>query len=204
MDKMMPTRRNQQKEATKNLILDIATQQFAEQGFYKTTIRSIAKQAGIASGTIFVHFADKSALLAAAFHDIIAQQTEAAFATMPPSAPIVAKLLHLARQLYVYYAIDPTLSRTLLKETLFMSGEWGDVHKQQAQAFVVAVSVLLQEAQTSGELNANANCMTLATGFFAHYLFVLIAGLRESVFEPTIQIEMLTHLLDSLFDGAIL
>lgn len=44
-------------------ILDAAAAVFAEKGFHKTTIRDVARQAGIADGTIYNYFQDKDALL---------------------------------------------------------------------------------------------------------------------------------------------
>jgi AcrR family transcriptional regulator len=49
--------------ARRNQILDAATQVFAQKGFHRATIRDIAKTAGIADGTIYTYFANKSALL---------------------------------------------------------------------------------------------------------------------------------------------
>jgi TetR/AcrR family fatty acid metabolism transcriptional regulator len=44
-------------------ILDAAAQVFAERGFHRTTIRNVAKAAGVADGTIYNYFANKTALL---------------------------------------------------------------------------------------------------------------------------------------------
>jgi AcrR family transcriptional regulator len=44
-------------------ILDAATKVFAEQGYHRTTIREVAKAAGVADGTIYNYFENKSALL---------------------------------------------------------------------------------------------------------------------------------------------
>jgi TetR/AcrR family fatty acid metabolism transcriptional regulator len=49
--------------ARRNQILDAATQVFAARGFHRTTIRDIAKTAGVADGTIYTYFANKQALL---------------------------------------------------------------------------------------------------------------------------------------------
>ncbi|SRR5258706_5999433 len=50
-------------EARRSQILDAATSVFAEKGFSRTTIRDIAKVAGIADGTIYNYFENKTALL---------------------------------------------------------------------------------------------------------------------------------------------
>ena len=188
-------RRSKQKEETRQRILTIAARQFAEQGFAKTTIRSIANEAGIAVGTLFVHFEDKSALLAATLYDIISQQTEQAFATRPENASVKEVLLHIATTLYTYYAQDVTLSRTLLKEILFMDGDWGEAHNQQAEDFVNTLAKWLQTAQEKGDLPGNANPMMVATSFFAHYLFILITGLRQPTFDVNAQIALLDALI---------
>lgn len=49
--------------ARRNQILDAATKVFAEKGFHRATIRDIARAAGVADGTIYNYFENKTALL---------------------------------------------------------------------------------------------------------------------------------------------
>src|SRR5947207_3558952 len=49
--------------ARRNQILDVATKVFAEKGFHPTTIKDIARGAGIADGTIYNYFENKTALM---------------------------------------------------------------------------------------------------------------------------------------------
>ena len=51
--------------ARRNQILDAATTVFAEKGFHRATIKEIARQAGIADGTIYTYFASKTEVLLA-------------------------------------------------------------------------------------------------------------------------------------------
>src|SRR5947207_14664156 len=51
------------KKARRNQILDAATKVFAEKGFHPTTIKDIASEAGIADGTIYNYFENKTALM---------------------------------------------------------------------------------------------------------------------------------------------
>lgn len=53
--------------ARRNQILDAATKVFAEKGFHPTTIKDIASQAGIADGTIYNYFENKTALMLGIF-----------------------------------------------------------------------------------------------------------------------------------------
>ena len=54
----------QTKEATRKGILDAARRLFARKGYEETTTRDIAREAGIASGTLFNYFPSKEAIVA--------------------------------------------------------------------------------------------------------------------------------------------
>lgn len=67
--------------ARKHQILDAAAVVFAEKGFHPTTIRDIARQAGIADGTIYNYFDNKSMLLLGIFERM--RETVLAEGTLP-------------------------------------------------------------------------------------------------------------------------
>src|SRR5438034_6569134 len=46
-------------------ILEAASRVFARKGFHRTTVREVAREAGIADGTIYLYFASKQELLLA-------------------------------------------------------------------------------------------------------------------------------------------
>ncbi len=50
-------------------ILDAATTLFHERGFDATTVQTIATSAGVAAGTVYLHFASKEAVLAGLYED---------------------------------------------------------------------------------------------------------------------------------------
>jgi len=56
-------RREKEKEHLRRLILKTATDQLAQQGYAKTTIRSIANEIEYSPRTIYLYFKDKDALL---------------------------------------------------------------------------------------------------------------------------------------------
>jgi TetR/AcrR family fatty acid metabolism transcriptional regulator len=65
---MKDTAQEQYETARRNQILDAAAGLFAQQGFHITTIKDIAKEAGIADGTVYNYFKNKTALLLAIFN----------------------------------------------------------------------------------------------------------------------------------------
>ncbi len=67
--------------ARRNQVLDAAAKVFAEKGFHPTTIKDIAKEAGIADGTIYNYFENKTALLLGIFERMKASVIQE---NMPP------------------------------------------------------------------------------------------------------------------------
>ncbi len=55
--------RDQQKKETRQKILQAAKQEFVQNGFLETNTKTIADKAGVAHGTLFLHFPTKHALI---------------------------------------------------------------------------------------------------------------------------------------------
>lgn len=49
--------------ARRNQILDAAAKVFSQKGFHPTTVKDVAREAGIADGTVYTYFENKTALL---------------------------------------------------------------------------------------------------------------------------------------------
>lgn len=62
------TARQRSQTETRERIIAAAATQFSKHGGDKTTIAAIAREAGVAAGTVYLHFADKDALLGEVMH----------------------------------------------------------------------------------------------------------------------------------------
>ncbi len=71
--------------ARRTQILDAAAIVFAEKGFHSTTIKDIAVKAGIAHGTVYIYFENKSSLLLAIFDRMKASIIEEHMPFIPPT-----------------------------------------------------------------------------------------------------------------------
>jgi TetR/AcrR family fatty acid metabolism transcriptional regulator len=71
--------------ARRNQILDAAAVVFTQKGFHPTTIRDVAREAGVADGTIYNYFESKAALLMGIFERMRASAVQQA--ALPPSLP---------------------------------------------------------------------------------------------------------------------
>lgn len=192
------TRRQQQKEDTRRIILDAAYALFGEKGYAQTTMRTLASRAGVGLGTIFKHFPDKPSLLVAAYQEDVGKIIAKAFRSLPESG-IKEQLLHITKSIYSFYAADPSFSRDLIKEALFLKGEHGEILDNQLMSFLKQIAELLNKAVENGELPADTNVHEGALAFGAFYFAGLIMGLKESTFNTEEQLQLVRAMIDHHF-----
>jgi AcrR family transcriptional regulator len=176
-------RRSAQKEATQSRILEAARGHFERHGFERASIRGIADTAGVAAGTVLLHFADKASLLHAALHDDL----EAAIAqslSAPSEGTLLNRLCAVVRPFYAYYEARPRLSKVLLQQSLLAEMPWKERFAEQAQRVFRHVSELAKQARLEGELEQQIQPELFATAFASFYYFVLIGWVQQSVAAP--------------------
>jgi AcrR family transcriptional regulator len=98
------TSRAARRAATQARILDSARQEFGDHGFEATTVRGVARRAGVDPSLVLQHYGSKAALFTAAIR-------------LPPGAPEEAAD-HLADVLKVRAAALPPEMRTLVRSML--------------------------------------------------------------------------------------
>ena len=190
--------RQAQKEDTKRIILDSAYVLFAKKGYSKTTMRSLAEQAGVGLGTIFKHFPDKSTLLVAAFQEDLSKIIQNSFNSLPESG-LKDQLLHITKNIFVFYAKNPSFSRTLIKETIFLEGEHGEILGNQVMVFLNEISELIKKAIRNGELEIDVDPEYGALTFWSFYFMALLDGLRKPSFSIDTQLQLLETLIINHF-----
>jgi len=88
--------KTQKGEQTKALILNAALETFHERGYEETTMRAIAKRAGVSLGNAYYYFGSKEHLIQAFYHRTHEQHL-AALAAGPKETSLKARLLTLIR-----------------------------------------------------------------------------------------------------------
>jgi AcrR family transcriptional regulator len=159
--------REAQKAATRKTIIATAKRLFLKQGYDATTTRHIADEAGVAIGTVFAHFPEKSLLLREVLSSDIAQLLEQVRPSLPAAAGGVEALICYASRLIPHYLNTPDLSRTLLRSVLFDR----DGYLPQLELFVAEIADRLHLDAPS--LPAGSR---LAVGevLVANYLFAVV------------------------------
>jgi AcrR family transcriptional regulator len=193
----MGTRREKQKAETRELILESARRLFETQGFEKTTIRAVAGDARISLGTIYKHFKNKAALLAAALLGDLTDLYDSAVATMPTNVCIKQQLIHLSRQFYTYYTSRPALARAYLTHLFTLDAQEIAQINAFDKIFAEKSTSLVTLAQKRGEIAADKDSSFVAVSFLADYFYVLGNDfLRYGEQNPEKMLAILENLLD--------
>lgn len=95
-------RRDRQKQATRARLLDAGLALFAEQGFEATTVRQIAERAGVAVGSVFVHFPSKAELLLELARGLVERTARHLEKAFPAEGPFAQRLEAFLRTRYAY------------------------------------------------------------------------------------------------------
>lgn len=192
------TRRQQQKEETRNIIRDAAYSLFEEKGYEATTMRELASRAGVGLGTIFKHFPAKTSLLVVTFEEDVGTIVDRAFNTMP-NLDIIAQMTHFAKCLYEFYARRPLLSRVLCMEVFFMSAKQGESIEVHIRSLLERFCALIENAIKNGELHRETDPNVAALAFWSFYSIGLLICLRNDFTNIDEQVVMIRQLLEQHF-----
>jgi AcrR family transcriptional regulator len=136
---------------------------FAAHGYHATTVDAIAKRAGVAKGTFFIHFATKDAVIVELVRNQTAAAREARLRALPSGrlAALRATVLELGEQA----GQSRELSRAVLSATLENPAVAGDADA----LFGAVLADLLEDARLAG-LRPGVDPEQLARGLMAAYL----------------------------------
>lgn len=189
--------RGEQKAATAKAVLEAARGEFERVGFEAANIRAIAARAKVAPGTVIHHYGDKRDLLHAALFEDLDATLRRALADVRP-APLAKQLAKLTRAVFRYDQKRPTLSRTLLKESLFADAPWAGKFTAQVGMVHARVAELAKEAIERGELRDDVDPALFGATYFSFFYFALIAWVQGGHPQPVAFFE---HMLEQHLSG---
>lgn len=182
--------------ARRNQILDAAAKAFAEKGFHATTIRDIAREAGLADGTIYIYFANKHALLLGIFdrmRESILQSPD----LLPAGEPDMRAVLKtfLGHPLRALSADHFALFRVILSE-MMVNAELRALYQQQ----ILEPTLRLAEQQFQHWIDAGL-IQPVNVGLTVRALSSLVMGLlMEAILDDATLIAQWERLPDFLTD----
>lgn len=168
--------RRQRSNETRERIRVAAWELFSTVGYDATTTHAIAKRAGVAAGTVFVHASDKADLLFLVMHEKLAEVVEDRFAALP-DGPLLERLLFVFGGLYRMYGEHPGVAAAFVRSLPGAAGPNAQRVTMLTFGFVHRVSLLVAEAQARGEVSREVEPLACAQNLFALYFMALMMWL---------------------------
>ncbi|MCU0466223.1 MAG: TetR/AcrR family transcriptional regulator [Anaerolineae bacterium] len=184
----------------RNHILDSAAVVFAAKGFHPTTIRDIAKHAGIADGTIYNYFESKPALLLAVFQRM--RDTIIQAAPPPPPAGDVRATLRamLTHPLTALRDDNFALFRVVVSEMLVNAELRALYHQHIIQPALDGAEIYLRQALPTLDAARAQLAVRAISGM------VMGLTIQYTFDDPTLRGQwdsLPEHLADLLLDGLL-
>ena len=138
-------------------IIDAAVRVFARKGYYNSRVSDIAREAGIAAGTIYLYFKTKDDILVTLFRYKMTEFVDAmrkAIATEPDAASKVRRLVSLHFRLLEE---DPNLAEVLQVELRQGQKFFRGASGQEIAAYFVLIGSVLEEGVAEGRFRLNGS-----------------------------------------------
>ena len=116
--------------ARKTQILDAAAKVFAEKGFHRATIKDIARNAGIADGTIYTYFDNKTAVLVGLLNRLNETEQRAMHFEQGVVQDVRSFMVAYVRQRLNFIFANAEMMRAVLPEML-VNPELREIYHQQ-------------------------------------------------------------------------
>lgn len=138
-------------------IIEAAVRVFARRGYYNSRVSDIAREAGIAAGTIYLYFKTKDDILVTLFRDKMAEFVDAlrkAIANEPDAASKVRRLvwLHFSR-----LEEDPELAEVLQVELRQGQKFFRGASGQEIGAYFALIASVLEEGVSEGRFRSGVS-----------------------------------------------
>jgi AcrR family transcriptional regulator len=143
---------------------------FEKHGYDDTTMRDIAKRAGIGFGTIFTYASDKRDLLFLIFNDDLDSVVARAVADRSAKEDFVDQLVAYFAGFYRFYAPQPQLSRVVLREmTFFIAGHQAEQFQASCGRMSQHLTDFVTVAKTAGQIATDEESTIVAQALLSTF-----------------------------------
>ena len=133
-------------------ILEAAVRVFAEQGFYQSTISQIAREAGVADGTIYLYFKNKDDILVQFFSYKAKQVFDLFREAVSQADNAVEKLRNLVRIHLEEFQRDKNMAIVYQAETHQNSRSAEPQIREMSTMYLDIVSEIVEQGQADGSM----------------------------------------------------
>ncbi|MGE5591623.1 MAG: TetR/AcrR family transcriptional regulator [Bacillota bacterium] len=178
------TKKVEQRLAARELtILDAARQVFAEHGYHGSTMREIASRAGVATGTLYLYFANKEALYVALLERLTNLVLQSIVAARATRGDVLSKLEASISAAMEVFAENADLARIVLVQAAGADPSFEERLAQVHRALAGFVRQDLEEAVAAGIL-PTLDCEVASLAWVGTFYEVVMSWLRDGRPDP--------------------
>ncbi len=147
-------------------IIDAAVRVFARKGYYNSRVSDIAREAGIAAGTIYLYFKTKDDILVTLFREKMAQfvaTVRKSIAHEPDAVAKLRKLIHLHFELLEQH---PELAEVVQVEQRQGQKFFRGASAHEISSYFALISSVLEEGVVEGRLRPGVPVKTATKALF--------------------------------------
>jgi TetR/AcrR family fatty acid metabolism transcriptional regulator len=133
-------------------IIDAAIRVFARSGYYNSRVSDIAREAGIASGTIYLYFKTKDEILVTLFRDKMAEWVAHARREIAGEPDAVAKIRRLVALHFEVLERHPDLAEVVQVELRQGQKFFRGASAHEVSAYFELIASILEEGVAAGQI----------------------------------------------------
>jgi TetR/AcrR family fatty acid metabolism transcriptional regulator len=136
-------------------IIDAAIRVFARHGYYNSRVSDIAREAGMASGTIYLYFKTKDDILVTMFREKMARWVEFLRAAIAERPDALAKIRRLVALHFKMLEDDPDLAEVVQVELRQGHKFFRGASAHEITAYFALIGAVLEEGIAAGLFRAD-------------------------------------------------
>jgi TetR/AcrR family fatty acid metabolism transcriptional regulator len=138
-------------------ILDAAIEVFAATGFHKSRVSDIAREAGVADGTIYLYFKSKDDVLISIFEEAMGEMIESAEEAIKGLDDPLDKLTRLAIHHMENVEQNKTLAKVLQVELRLSNTFMKEYHPKRLRQYMNVIGRTIEEGQERGLIRSDVD-----------------------------------------------
>src|SRR5947199_10166104 len=133
-------------------IIDAAVRVFARNGFYNSRVSDIAREAGIASGTIYLYFKTKDEILVTLFREKMAEWVASVRREVAAERDPLAKIRKIVALHFKVLEDNPELAEVVQVELRQGQKFFRGASAHEVSAYFTVINDVLEEGAASGQI----------------------------------------------------
>ncbi len=154
------------KEQKRESILDAAIKVFAEKGFHSSRISDVAREAGVAEGTIYLYFKNKDDLLLSVFSKRVGSFVEDVRRAVASQDTPQDKLRTIVEKHFEHLESDPYLAQVVQIELRACSAFMRGGVSPELKSYLGLIERVLEEGKAQGVFRPDLNVKLASKAFF--------------------------------------